>query len=183
MSRAFLASLVAALGSASCATEPEIDEEADPAAAVRVVLDFETQRIRAQRYPDIREQDIEVTAEFFDHVVSIQDEGFHIDPIDPATRLARIRYSEIVEVKLVWDPVSILIPLGTLGIFGPQWYSAWLELESDRQVLVGRSKSTRDVFPAWMNPVHYLSPAIEEQVRAFETLRRQAARGERATSP
>lgn len=167
-------SLIAVAG---CSAEPKIEGEVDIESAMRTVHAFEVQRVMAQRFPDIREQDIQVTDRFFDHVVSVQDEGFEIDSLDPSSRLVRISYAEIVRVTLEWDPLGILVPLGTLGLFGPHWYSAWLELAEDRRVLVGRSRTSREVFPGWMNPVHYLSPEIEEQVRAFEALRRHAGPG------
>ncbi|MBI4615573.1 MAG: hypothetical protein HY720_18290 [Planctomycetes bacterium] len=166
--------LLASLFVLGCSYEPEVREGTDVTGAMRVVKEFEEQRVRAQEFPDIRAEDIEVTPVYFDHIVSVQDEGFEVDTVDPYSRLQRIPYRAIDEIKVEWDPIGLIIPFGTLGVLGPHWYTAWIYLGDGRRVFIGRSQTAREVFPMWMNPENYLSQPIEERVEAFEFLRRTA---------
>lgn len=169
--------LLACLLALGCTYEPQVREGTDTAGAIRVVKEFEEQRVRAQAFPDIRAEDVEVTPLYFDHIVSVQDEGFKIDTVDPSTKLQRIPYRAIDEVKVEWDPIGLIIPFGTLGVLGPHWYTAWIYLGDERRIFIGRSQTAREVFPMWMNPENYLSQPIEERVEAFEFLRRMARGG------
>ncbi len=169
-----LLSALAVLSALGCSHTPQVESDRALDQHLGTIRAFEEQRVRSQTFPDITPQDVEVTPERFTHMVSIQDEGFSIDSAVPETRLQRIEYREIASVEVSWDPVGLVVPFGTLGILGPHWYTAWIELEGGRRIFLGRSRSAREVFPMWMNPEHYLSAQIEEQVESFEFVRRLA---------